>query len=121
MRTSAQFAQVLRKGRRGSTSSLVVHALLRPEHQADPVIVGFVVGKTVGNSVTRHRVSRQLRAAISPRLAALEGYSGVVVRALPASSGRLTADLADDLDIALARLHGRGRRLAGAARSGGGA
>lgn len=133
MRTSAQFAQVLRKGRRGSTSSLVVHALPRDErgsHHDDsrdaiasdpveppagdaatqPVLVGFVVGKAVGNSVSRHRVSRQLRAAVAPRLDELDAYRGVVVRALPSSAGRPTADLAGDLAVALGRLRGRPRR-----------
>lgn len=86
-------------------------ALRRAAAAPEPVIVGFVVGKAVGNSVVRHRVVRQLRAAVAPRLNQLDdAYSAVVVRALPSAAGRPTAELAGDLDAALRRVRSSGRR-----------
>ena len=66
--------------------------------------VGFVVGKSVGNSVVRHRVSRRLRAVFAGRLDTLPAASATVVRALPDAAGASSARLAADIDGALARL-----------------
>jgi ribonuclease P protein component len=63
-----------------------------------------VVGRTVGGSVVRHRVQRQLRHLMRSRLATLPARSLVVVRALPSSAGASSAALRDDLDGALRRL-----------------
>jgi ribonuclease P protein component len=64
--------------------------------------VGFVVGRAVGNSVVRHRVTRRLRAAAAGELHRLPPTADLVVRARPeaatADYGRLTADLASGLD-----------------------
>jgi ribonuclease P protein component len=67
-------------------------------------VVGLVVGKSVGGSVVRHRVSRRLRAQLSARLDRLPAGSGTVVRALPAAADATSAELAADLDGALQRL-----------------
>jgi ribonuclease P protein component len=69
----------------------------------DP-IVGFVVGRAVGNSVVRHRVSRRLRAEVAARLDVLPASSSTVVRALPSASECDSATLARDLDLALTQL-----------------
>ena len=67
---------------------------------------GFVVGKTVGNSVVRHRVTRRLRAAVREELPRLPATADLVVRARPeagtASSAQLRRDLAVGLDRVLA-------------------
>ena len=72
---------------------------------------GFVVGKAVGNSVVRHRVTRRLRAAVLHELPRLPASADLVVRARPEAAtapfGRLCADLADGLDRALAAFRGR--------------
>lgn len=62
---------------------------------------GLVVGKAVGNAVTRHRVSRQLRHLLADRVQALPAGSLLVVRAGATAS---TADLEGELDAALSRL-----------------
>ena len=49
--------------------------------------MGLVVGKSVGGSVVRHRVARQLRAQMASRIGSLPAGSGVVIRALPESAG----------------------------------
>ncbi len=66
---------------------------------------GFVVGRAVGNSVVRHRVTRRLRAVVREELHRLPGTADLVVRARPeaadAPSARLRADLVSGLDRVL--------------------
>jgi len=112
MRRSDDFANAVRRGRRAGRESVVVH-YLAPEPPASapgpaiPPLVGFVVGRAVGGSVRRHRVTRQLRHLVRDRLDRLPAGSRTVVRALPVAAGRRSADLAVDLDAALDRLVGR--------------
>jgi ribonuclease P protein component len=66
---------------------------------------GFVVGKAVGNSVVRHRVTRRLRAVVLGELTRLPASADLVVRARPeaaeATSAQLRADLRSGLDRVL--------------------
>ena len=76
-----------------------------------PVVVvsgpraGFVVGKSVGNSVVRHRVTRRLRAVVARELDRLPAGADLVVRARPeaaeATSEQLHRDLRSGLDRVL--------------------
>ena len=103
MRRSDDFAAVLRSGTRVRRGSLVVS--LNPElTDGSPALVGLVVGRAVGNSVVRHRVSRRLRAQLSLRVDAFEAGSGTVVRALPDAARADSEALGRDLDAALTRL-----------------
>ena len=72
---------------------------------------GFVVGKAVGNSVVRHRVTRRLRAVVREELHRLPATGDLVVRARP-EAGAATSDvLRRDLSAGLDRLLGdRGPR-----------
>lgn len=130
VRHRADFSEVVRGGRRAGRGSLVVHLLLPPgpavtePGAAAPVQgarAGFIVSKAVGDAVTRNTVRRRLRHLVRPRLAGLPAGATVVVRALPPAAGCSSAQLATDLDAALAAAHrpsgGRGpRRTTGAAR-----
>jgi ribonuclease P protein component len=69
-------------------------------------VVGFVVGKGVGGSVVRHRVSRRLRHEMARRVDLLPLGSGTVVRALPGAAEDDSARFGSDLDVALERLVG---------------
>jgi ribonuclease P protein component len=110
MRRSEDFTDAVRRGARSGARRLVVH--LRPGTETDitptsgrevhAALVGFVVPKAVGNAVRRNEVKRRLRALMSQRVDLLEGGTGVVVRALPAAAGASSAELARDLDKALA-------------------
>jgi ribonuclease P protein component len=66
---------------------------------------GFVVGKAVGNSVVRHRVTRRLRAVVLGELPRLPESADLVVRARPeaaaATSDQLRSDLRSGLDRVL--------------------
>jgi ribonuclease P protein component len=110
MRRSADFSSVVRAGVRVRKGSVVVHQY-RQLHD-DPTAaatVGLVVGRGVGPSVVRHRVSRRLRAQLCSRLDVLPPGSGTVVRALPEAARATSAQLGADLDRALATSRTRAR------------
>jgi ribonuclease P protein component len=67
---------------------------------------GFVVGKSVGNSVCRHRVTRQLRHLVGARLHRLAPTADLVVRARPEAADAGSDVLGRDLDAGLDRLLG---------------
>ena len=103
LRQSADFQQTVRQGVRAGRSNLVVHLLLRQVNE--PARIGFTVGAQVGGSVTRHRLTRQLRELARPLTLTLPQGADVVVRALPgaatASFRELSVELADAADSAL--------------------
>jgi ribonuclease P protein component len=71
---------------------------------------GFVVGRSVGNSVVRHRVTRRLRAVVRDELHRLPARADLVVRARPEAADASSAVLHRDLSSGLDRLLGdRGR------------
>ncbi|MFB9315404.1 ribonuclease P protein component [Nocardioides plantarum] len=100
---AASFREATRRGRRAAGTLLVVHLAAAGRAPAPPR-VGFVVGKAVGNSVTRNRVQRRLRHVVRPRLNRLPSGSLLVVRPLPGAVGHSSRDLAADLDACLGRL-----------------
>lgn len=104
---------VVRSGRRAGRPTMVLHYLPvrpvdRPGGRCDPSAgprAGFVVGKAVGNSVCRHRVTRQLRHLVREQLDRLPDTADLVVRARPeaasAGPGVLRRDLVAGLDRVL--------------------
>ena len=103
----------MRGGRRAGRPTLVAHlwrgdgSAVRSsfeEARTGPARAGFVVSKAVGPAVVRNRVKRRLRHLVAGRLDRLPAGTVLVVRALPPASGASSADLARDLDAALARL-----------------
>lgn len=99
MRRSDDFRTTVRRGRRRSSRTLVVHAIACPGDR--PALVGIVVSRAVGNSVVRHRVQRRLRHAARGHLVGLSS-SLVVIRALPPAAAADFGDLRRDLDSCLA-------------------
>ncbi|HEV2640684.1 MAG TPA: ribonuclease P protein component [Actinocrinis sp.] len=109
---SAEFAEVIRGGRRTGRSHLVVYYAARPERaeaRAGNTRAGFVVSKAVGPAVVRNQVKRRLRHLVAARLAELPAGAVLVVRALPPAAGASSADLGRDLDSALRKLLGQAR------------
>ena len=105
MRRSSDFTSVVRAGLRARTGRIVVHHVTElAADSSSPALVGFVVSKSVGNSVDRHAVSRRLRGQVAARLDRLPAGSGTVIRALPAAAAAGSAELGRDLDRALARV-----------------
>jgi ribonuclease P protein component len=108
-----EFASVIRRGRRGGRSRLVVHLHHATDGDGPGARAGLVVSKAVGGSVVRHRVARKLRHLVAPRLGTLPADARLVVRALPAAAGATSAELAEDLD---GGLRSALRKLSGDAR-----
>ena len=101
-----EITATLRRGRRRASRLLIVHvdssAVGAPEGRGDrPARAAFAVSGAVGNSVIRHRLTRQLRAVSLPLLDRLAPGTDIVVRALPAARGASFADLTADLEHCL--------------------
>jgi ribonuclease P protein component len=131
MRSSADFALAVRRGRRVGGARVAVHLLLPPmlgtaQQAATPVVrpvlepapagtpaapqaparVGLVVARAVGTAVVRTRVKRRLRAVAAARLSRLPAGTLAVLRATPSSANATSAELAADVDRALDRVLG---------------
>ncbi len=127
LRRRPEFTAVVRSGRRAGRPTMVLHYLpVRPpappaggldvsggsesrEGAAGPR-AGFVVGKAVGNSVVRHRVTRRLRAAVREELSRLPATADLVVRARPEAGTATWPQLRRDLAAGLDRLLGERAR-----------
>lgn len=70
----------------------------------EPARVGLIVGKSVGNAVTRHRVARRLRALCAKEVGMWAAGDLIVVRALPTAAAATSAELAVDLVQAAERI-----------------
>jgi ribonuclease P protein component len=110
---SAEFSEVVRRGRRAGRPLLTVHADLA-RAPGRPARAGLVVSRSVGGSVVRSRTSRRLRHLLRDRLPDLPPGSRLVVRAGSGAGTASSAALGRDLDAALTRL-GVGPRRAPAA------
>lgn len=103
--SSADFKATMKQGVRAGSRTLVVHL----HQRSDPVITGgprfgLVVSKQVGNAVTRHAVSRKLRAVVQHGAVDKLGRNcDVVIRALPAAATATSEELARDFAKALAK------------------
>ncbi|MCI6574097.1 MAG: ribonuclease P protein component [Arcanobacterium sp.] len=107
MRASSDFATAIKRGKRRKTQTVAVHALyVSQPTQADlsnSTKVGFVVSKKVGNSVVRHRVTRQLRHIVRAVIP-FSRPALVVVRAQPRAATASFHRIQEDVLTAFADL-----------------
>lgn len=103
LHSRSEISRTIRHGARARRGSLVVHVQVGDGGDA-PARAAFAVSKSVGDSVTRHRVVRRLRGLVPPLLDRLPGGSDVVVRALPEAAAASSAQLREDLTRALERV-----------------
>lgn len=104
LRRSKDFAHTVRRGRRSSRGSVMVHLTLPAEVElTQPAKAGFVVSRAVGGAVVRNKVKRRLRHLVAERLHRLPPGSTVVIRALPDAGVAEYPQIALDLDKALDR------------------
>jgi ribonuclease P protein component len=102
LRRSADFQRVVRRGRRASSATVVLHGC-PASSRSEPVQVGFVVSKSIGNAATRNLVKRRLREAVRDRIDAVPGHL-LVVRANPAAAYADFRQLSADLDRCLSAM-----------------
>lgn len=103
MTRSADFSHTVKNGVRAAQAHLVVHGNRVGAGSQTP-LVGFIVAKSVGGAVVRHRVSRRLRHAARGVLAELDPADRVVVRALPGSCAADSTRLSAELRAAVGRV-----------------
>ncbi|MDA0259645.1 MAG: ribonuclease P protein component [Actinobacteria bacterium] len=87
LRTSKDFALTTKTGFRATSLSLVVYLKTNSNNQTNASnssapLVGFIVNKSVGGSVVRHRVSRQLRHLAATHISSIPTDSRLVIRVL---------------------------------------
>ncbi|WP_018177316.1 ribonuclease P protein component [Jongsikchunia kroppenstedtii] len=102
----SDFTRTLKFGVRANRRHFVAY-VDRPEYAPGQVLVGgprfgLIVGKSVGNAVTRHAVSRKLRAAAAGNTS-IDPQTMVVLRALPAAAQASSTILAAELAGVLSR------------------
>lgn len=81
--TSEDFAKATKSGTRLTSENLVGYLYVSPAsdiHSGGKC--GLIVNKSVGGSVTRHRIARQIRHSVAPMIADLPANSLLVIRVL---------------------------------------
>jgi len=101
--STTEISRTIRAGQRARRGAVVVHVDTSNEGP-EPARAAFAVSKSVGDSVTRHRVVRRLRAVSLPLLDRLPAGTHLVVRAMPEAAATSSQQLAVDLEHALARI-----------------
>ena len=84
IKSSSDFAATTRNGRRFTTNSLIGYLYSSKDltKSEAPAKLGLIVGKSVGNSVVRHRIARQIRHAVREELNNFPNGTFFVVRAM---------------------------------------
>lgn len=98
IKSSSDFARVTKSGRRTTTDSLIAYLLLNQSNSGsnlnhkkdDSPKLGLIISKSVGNSVVRHRIARQIRHASFNYLSLLPTGSLLVIRAMKRSNDAFT-------------------------------
>ena len=85
--TSEDFAKATKSGLRLTSNNLVGYFYISPAVTPDENIqqsakCGLIINKSVGGSVTRHRIARQIRHSVAPEIASLPSNSLLVIRVL---------------------------------------
>ena len=101
LRSSTDIAVTMRQGTKYSSRLIVLHVV---GEMSQSTKVAFAVGKSVGNSVVRHRITRRLRHILAQQLVQFPTGSFVVVRALPGTATATYAQLEENMGFALAKV-----------------
>lgn len=100
------------RARKAHTHAMVVQGRHRRPGEAEGVRVGFTASRKVGKAVIRNRARRRMREAarrVLPRHGR-EGWDYVLIARSETTVARSFAKLVEDLERALARLHGKAER-----------
>jgi ribonuclease P protein component len=104
MTRSADFSHTVKHGVRASQPDLVVHGYRAIAAVDAAPQIGFIVAKSVGGAVDRHRVARKLRHAAYTIVTELNPADRIVVRALPGSRQVGSAHLGAELRAGVERV-----------------
>lgn len=108
LRKASDFA-LASKGMRVSGENFLLYVATPSgsEHAGAPVKVGLIVGKNVGGSVIRHRVSRQIRHAIAPHLEQFPSGTLLLFRAHPGAANSAEKNLGNEISALVAKYFAR--------------
>ena len=90
--STKDFQNVTKSGVRVYSDVAVIYALANPTSQKNSQI-GLIVSKVVGNSVARHKISRQLRNVVKDLLPTIPNNIQIVIRALPSITEKEYSDI----------------------------
>ena len=85
IKNSSDFARVTKTGRRSTTNSLIGYLLVEQnanQLRSNQPKLGLIIGKSIGNSVVRNRIARQIRHAAKESLSLLNNGSLLVIRVM---------------------------------------
>ena len=105
IRRAEDFRVVMRAGSRAASRTVVVHAHSSPT--SAPARAGFVVGRSVGGSVVRNRVTRRLRHLMAAHLEYLPAGTDWSSARCPRRPVRPLAELDHDLSSSVRRVMSR--------------
>jgi ribonuclease P protein component len=86
--TSEDFAQATKSGARLTSEHLVGYLYIKPaldNPTTENAKCGLIVNKSVGGSVKRHRIARQIRHDLAPLVSKLPTHSLLAIRVLKES------------------------------------
>ena len=98
LRLGQDFSKTTKTGHRATSNLLVLYFLTHADLPAAPQI-GLIINKSVGGSVVRHRIARQLRHTMADRLPELPTHTQIVIRVL-----KKNPDYRDDLSQLVAKV-----------------
>lgn len=105
------FARTTKSGLRVTSEHFVGYLHIQSTAN-EPARAGLIIGKSVGGSVRRHRVSRQIRHALAPLMANFPTGSLIVIRGLKQGSD---IDVQSEINEIAQRLIAKAaKRMAGA-------
>jgi ribonuclease P protein component len=79
LRSARDFSQITKTGYRAHSPLLALYFLTNVN---SPSRVGLIINKSVGGSVTRHRIARQIRHSIRDHLKSLPMNTQMVIRVI---------------------------------------
>lgn len=100
---SPKITATLKYGRRIASQNFVLHVVSTSASESK---FAFAVSKKVGNSVVRHKITRQLREIVTKNLHQVPQGSEVVVRALPSITKVDFAQLNDEFVASIKKMGG---------------
>ena len=98
MRRGEDFSKTTKTGHRVSSHSLTLYFLTHDHLLVDPRI-GLIINKSIGGSVTRHRIARQLRHSMVGHISQLPPHTQVVIRVI-----KVQDDYRSELDDLVAKM-----------------
>jgi len=104
LRNSSDFSRTTKTGHRATSPHLVLYFLSSAQnHDSGAPKLGLIINKSIGGSVTRHQIARQLRHIARERINTFPENTHMVIRVLKKCDS-YQAELNEAFDKALTRL-----------------